>query len=109
MEYKVSGGQHFFMAVGLAKASSDKYRKKWPHHQAEVYAFGNLRKIEKYRALGFSEPELEHKVPGYCDLNADERVHVPTPVEARTILVSEHNEVADLHTSLNNQQVNLNF
>jgi hypothetical protein len=124
--YGVSGGGHYFLAVGEAikvkpqLASSSKAQ----FHQCELYAFGWLQVLEDYFLQAEAKDEAQTKVlPGrdnlrircfqnfelaeeamgkllpqelWAAVSSAERTVIPSVADAINILVREHNEVASL-------------
>ena len=107
--YEVAGGQHYFR--GVQKAIEAKtWLKNAPNLQTmrgEIYAMGWLKIIEDTITKGQTVESVIARVPRAQKLTLAEQLELKeltVPIAIAT-LVREHNEVADLHATISNEQM----
>lgn len=107
--YEVAGGQHYFLGVKAA-IKAKGHLQKHSNLQAikgEIYAMGWINVIQKAIADGATPDEAAAAVANGAELTIPEKLELKdlTVQIAIATLVSEHNEVADLHKALTQEQI----
>lgn len=107
--YDVAGGQHYFMGLKSAISVKDSLKEHilLKSMKGEVYAMGWIQQLHTQIAKGEDAAIAAKCLPEDKKLDEAELIELQdltVPVAIAT-LVREHNDVADLHKSLSNEQI----